>query len=281
MMRVFGLLFAVLACFSTSPAQAWGAYGHRTVAAIAMENVKPETRARIRQLLHAAPELVTPECPVKSLEDAAVWPDCVRKVGWRWGYTFPWHYQNISICKPFNIKENCSYGNCVTAQIGRNARLLADRRLTTPQRLEALMFLTHFVGDIHQPLHVGENGDLGGNKVKADYGIAPGLNLHWIWDGPEAERAISAASPPLVRRYSAEEKARLATGSVTDWARESWAVSRDFLYPAAFGKLPCDGEEAGHVVWTQEAIEKAIPVVDDRIERAGLRLAKMLDAALG
>lgn len=274
--------FASLAApFAASPALAWGAYGHRTIAAVALQNVKPATRAQIRRLLHAAPELVTPECPVKSLEDASVWPDCVRRDGARWAYTFPWHYQNISVCKPFDVKANCSYGNCVTAQVDRNALLLADRRLSTERRLEALIFLTHFVGDLHQPLHVGENQDLGGNRVKADYGMVTGLNLHSIWDGPEAERAISSASPPLVRRYSDAEKARLATGRVADWAKESWEVSRDFLYPAAFGKLPCNGTEPDHVEWTNAAIEKAIPIVDERIERAGLRLAKMLDKALG
>ena len=279
-MRAFFLLIAALVSPAATPAMAWGAYGHRTVASIAMKNVTPHTRADIRRILHAAPELLTPDCPVKSLEDASVWPDCVRGEGWRWAYTFPWHYQNISVCKPFDIKAKCAYGICVTGQVERFARLLADRRLPAEQQLEALMFLTHFVGDLHQPLHVGENEDLGGNRVKADYGIAPGLNLHWIWDGPEAERAISSANPPLVRRYSAEEKARLATGGVEDWAKESWQVSRDFLYPAAFGKLPCDGDEAEHVVWSEEAIQKAVPIVDERIERAGLRLAKMLDKAL-
>lgn len=279
-MRALLISIAALVSAAASPALAWGGYGHRTIASIAAENVKPGTRAEIRRLLRHAPELVTPECPVKSLEDASVWPDCVRGDGARWSYTFPWHYQNIPVCKPFDLKVNCSYGTCVTAQVERNARLLADRRLPAEQRLEALIFLTHFVGDLHQPLHVGENQDLGGNKVKADYGIAPGLNLHSIWDGPEAERAISSASPPLVRRYSAEEKARLATGSVAGWAKESWEVSREFLYPAAFGNLPCDGSEPEHVVWTGEAIEKAIPIVEERIERAGLRLAKMLDEAL-
>lgn len=280
MMRTLLLVLAALASLSASPVLAWGAYGHRTIASIALENVKPGTRAQIRKLLRAEPELVTPECPVKTLEDASVWPDCVRRDGVRWAYTFPWHYQNIAVCKPFDIKANCSYGTCVTAQIDRNARLLADRRLPVEQRLEALIFLTHFVGDLHQPLHVGENQDLGGNKVKADYGIATGLNLHSIWDGPEAERAISSASPALVRRYSDEERAALATGAVTDWAQESWAVSRDFLYPAAFGKLPCDGTSPEQVAWSDTAIEKAIPIVDERIVRAGLRLAGMLDAAL-
>lgn len=280
-LRRLALLIAALASMWSAPVLAWGAYGHRTVAAIAMANVSPQTRARIAALLRAERDLATPQCPLKSLEDASVWPDCLRSESWRWGYTFAWHYQNIAICKPFDIKANCANGACVTAQVERNARLLADRRLPPGRRLEAMAFLVHFVGDLHQPLHVGENGDLGGNTVKASYGIAPGFNLHSIWDGPEAERAISSARPSLVRRYSAAEKERLGGGTVEDWARESWQVSRDFLYPEAFGgKVPCDAKEPEKIVWAEAAIAKAIPIVDERIERAGLRLAEMLDSAL-
>lgn len=278
--RKAALLLAVLAALAASPALAWGAYGHRTVAAIAMANVQPATRARIAALLHHGRELDTPACAMATIEDAAVWPDCIKSEGWRWSFAGSWHYQDQPVCGDFDLKRNCAGGACVTAQITRNARLLADRKLAPVLRLEALAFLVHFVGDVHQPLHVGENEDQGGNKIKADYGIATGLNLHWIWDGPEAERAISSASPPLVRRYTAEEKAALATGTVEDWARESWQVSRDFLYPAAFGRLPCGEPENERIVWSQSAIEKAIPVVDERIERAGLRLARMLDQAL-
>lgn len=262
-------------------ARAWGAYGHRTIASIAWANTRPETHAAITRLLRSESELVTPQCPVKSLEDASAWPDCVRSEGWRWAYTFPWHYQDISVLGDFDAKANCSYGNCVTAQVERSAKMLADRRLPREQRLEALIFLTHFVGDLHQPLHVGENDDQGGNRVKADYGIAPGRNLHAIWDGVLAERAISSARPPLVRVYSGTEKAELATGDVADWARESWQVSRDFLYPEAFGgEIPAPTKEPRKIVWSNEAIEKAIPIVDRRIQQAGLRLARMLDQAL-
>src|SRR3546814_13009565 len=69
------------------PAHAWGGYGHRVTAQIALANVSPETRAEIARLLRAAPQLATPGCDLASLEDAAVWPDCLRGEGWRWGYT--------------------------------------------------------------------------------------------------------------------------------------------------------------------------------------------------
>ncbi|AXB75753.1 S1/P1 nuclease [Novosphingobium sp. P6W] len=284
-MRAFLTILAALSAILSTPAMAWGALGHRTVGAIAMANVKPGTRAAITQLLHHQRELDTPKCSMRTIEDAATWPDCIKSEQWRWAYANSWHYHDQPICGTFNLKAHCRDGMCATAQIERDARLLADRKLAPVLRLEALSFLVHFVGDIHQPLHVGENEDMGGNAVKADYGIAPGRNLHSIWDGVLAERAITSA-PTLVRRYSAGEKASLATGTLEDWERESWQISRDFLYPLAFGgKLPCadgrDVKEPQKIIWSNEAIEQAIPIIDQRIERAGLRLAKMLDAALG
>ncbi|WP_059152369.1 S1/P1 nuclease [Novosphingobium barchaimii] len=282
MIRTFLTILAALSAVLSTPAMAWWDLGHRTVGAIAMANVKPGTRAAIRDLLRHQGELDTPKCRMGTIEDAAAWPDCIKSDRGRWAYANSWHYHDQPICAAFDLKANCRDGNCAAAQIERDARLLADRKLAPVLRLEALAFLTHFVGDVHQPLHVGENEDMGGNKVKADYGIAPGRNLHSIWDGLLAERAISSAHPPLVRVYSAEEKARLATGGIEDWERESWQISRDFLYPLAFGgKLPCDVKEPQKIVLSDEAIEQAIPVIDERIERAGLRLAKMLDAALG
>lgn len=282
MMRTILTILAALSAILAPPALAWGSMGHRTVGAIALANVKPSTRAAIRDLLRHQRELDTPQCRMGTIEDAATWPDCIKGERWRFAYTSSWHYHDQPVCGTFDLKAHCRDGNCATAQIERNARLLANRKLSPALRLEALSFVVHFVGDIHQPLHVGENEDMGGNAVKADYGDAPGRNLHSIWDGVLAERAITSARPPLVRVYTPHEKAVLATGKLEDWERESWQISRDFLYPMAFGgTLPCDVKEPQKVVWSNAAIEKAIPIIDERIERAGLRLAVMLDAALG
>lgn len=282
MIRQLTIFLAALATAWCVPALAWGAYGHRTVAAIALQNISPTTRARIAVLLKQERELGTPKCRVRSLQDAAVWPDCIKGENWRWGYTSPWHYQDEPVCGDFNIKADCANGNCVTAQIDRNQRILADRSLPATQRLEALIFVTHLVGDIHQPLHGADNHDQGGNAVKSPYGIAPGWNLHSIWDTAMAERAVSAAQPPLVRRYDAAERADLAGGKPEDWLRESWQIARDFLYPQAFGgKVPCEGDEPKAITWPEPAIEASVPIIEKRIEQAGLRLAAMLDKTLG
>ena len=160
-----------------------------------------------------------------------------------------------------------------------------DRRLRRESlpdnvRLEALAFVVHFAGDIHMPLHSGDLDDRGGNDREAAYGIAPGLNLHWIWDGPLAERAITSAQPSLVRRYSAAERAQLAGGTPADWGRESWQTARDFVYPNAFDRSPLDGPLPDETALTQKAIEAAIPVSQRRVTQAGLRIAELLDRAM-
>ena len=277
-----GFLTALAALLALLPAQAqaWGFFAHRTTAAIAMENIQPETRAGIARLLRAAPELGVPGCDLASLEDASTWPDCLRKDYWRWGYTFAWHYRTAPVCEAYDPRANCSGQNCILAQIERNQRMLADESLPANVRLEALAFLVHFIGDVHMPLHSGDHEDRGGNDIEAAYGIVPGLNLHWIWDGPLADRAITSSPVPLVRRYTAAERAELGGGGPDDWGRESWETSRDFVYPNAFDRPACDGEDLPEeTALTQEDIERAIPISQRRVTQAGLRIAEYLDAA--
>jgi hypothetical protein len=266
------LLFA----FLPTPAQAWWDYGHKTVAAVAWAEVTPVTRARMRALFARSDLLDTPDCPVRTIEEASVWADCI-KPGERFSYAFPWHFQNIDICKPFDLKAACPFGNCVSAQITRNAKLLADKAVPTRERLQALAFLVHFVGDLHQPLHAGDRADLGGNKAAARYGEAGGRNLHLIWDGYLAERAIS--TPPAEAAGLLSEKVPgMADGTVEDWSRESWAVAREVTY-GAHASDPCAGTPELAVLDAGK-IEAAVPVVRRQVLRAGLRLARMLDEAL-
>lgn len=271
---------ALLLALIPAPALAWGEYAHRQTATIALANVSPEVRAKVRALLAREKDLGTPNCPLKTLEDASVWADCVRAEGWRWGYTAAWHYRTAPVCKAFDPKANCSGGNCVTAQITRAQRVLADERLPAPVRLEALAFLVHFAGDVHMPLHSGDNEDRGGNDREADYGIIPSLNLHWIWDGPLAERAISDPADPVVRRYSAAERAELAGGAPDDWGRESWEIARSFVYPTAFDiEDLCSQPLPAKTALSQEDIIRGVPIARKRVVQAGLRIAGLLEDA--
>lgn len=281
MMRWLVAALALLASvMASAPALAWGDYAHRQTATIAEANVSPQVRAKIRALLAREKDLGTPGCPLKTLQDASVWADCIRAEGWRWGYTAAWHYRTAPICEAFNPRANCAGGACVTAQITRAHRVLADERLPAPVRLEALAFLVHFAGDVHMPLHSGDNEDRGGNDREADYGIVPGLNLHWIWDGPLAERAISDPADPVVRRYSAAERADLGGGKPDDWGRESWEIARSFIYPSAFDTDNlCDGSLPKKTALTQDDIIRGVPIARRRVVQAGVRIADLLETA--
>jgi hypothetical protein len=273
---------ALMLLVAASPAAAWWEYGHETVATIAALEVKPETKREIERLLAHADELDTPTCPSRTIEQASVWPDCIKELKERFSYSYSWHYQNVDVCKPFDQKSACKDGNCVSAQIDRNARLLADTSLPARERLQALAYLVHFVGDLHMPLHAGDRGDLGGNRFAAAYGIIANRNIHTIWDGYLSERSIS--TPPgeaqgILSALSAEEREAMRGGKTEDWARESWDAARVYAYGTAM-QDPCGPVPARQPVIDEATTQRLIPVVRAQIARGGLRLARMLDEAL-
>jgi hypothetical protein len=277
------LLLAALALIVGSPAAAWWDYGHHSVAAIAQLEVRPSTRIAVRRLIAQSWRLETPTCAIRSLEDASSWPDCIKRLGKRFDYSSPWHYQNVDICKPFDVASACPDGNCVSAQIDRNAKLLADRTLPARERVMALAFLAHFVGDLHMPLHVADRGDLGGGRFGADYGVIGGRSLHLIWDGWIAERGIS--DPPggaegILSEIPAGQREAMRDGTIADWSRESWEAGRLFAYGGVMEE-PCGAALKKRPVITEEMTRRFIPVVRRQIARGGLRLARLLDEALG
>jgi hypothetical protein len=281
MIRRFTALFALVATLFASPAFAYWEYGHETIATIAYRNVKPQTRAAIDRLLAKQALLETPTCPAKTIEQASVWADCVKPLGQRFSYAYNWHYQNVSICKPFTLKGNCPDGNCVSAQIERDVKLLQDKNVPAREKVMALAFLVHFMGDLHQPLHAGDKGDLGGNRARTDYGIyAPErLNLHSIMDGWLAERSISTP-PALTVAYPADQRATMATGTVETWSEENWAVAKQ-AYAAAYGGDPCRADVPPRGKLDDAAVAALVPVMREQIVRGGVRLARLLDEAFG
>ncbi|HEX8655265.1 MAG TPA: S1/P1 nuclease [Allosphingosinicella sp.] len=267
-----------------APAAAFWEYGHETLATIAEMNVSPAAKREIRRLLAASALLDTPTCPALTIEQASIWPDCIKQLPDRFSYAAPWHYQNVDICRPFDQESACRDGNCVSAQIERNGRLLADRTLPVRERVMALAFLVHFMGDLHQPLHAGDRGDLGGNRFPASYGLIGGrTNLHTIWDGYLAERAISTplgGAAGLLAEMTAAERDAARQGDVTAWARESWQVAHDFAYASVLPD-PCAPVPAQRPTLGEEQVRALLPTMRRQVTRGGLRLARLLDEALG
>lgn len=288
-------LFAPLALLAAQPALAWGDYAHRLTGSIAWSQLTPAARAQVRRLLRSERRLETPNCRLANIEDASVWPDCVRgQYRDRFGFSAPWHYQNISVCGAFDINAKCADGDCVTAQIPRQQAILADRSRPPHERLQAFAFLVHFIGDMHQPLHIGDKADLGGNNVRAAFGFkAPErMNLHRIWDSDLAERALT--EPPAIapQRITRAQRRAFTAGPadtaarVAEWARAAWEISRTTAYPELqfhpdSCPIPVDARRAlprGMV--TPDYVAKATPAVRDQVAKAGTRIALLVNEAL-
>jgi S1/P1 Nuclease len=288
-------LMILLLMLLPAPAFAWGDYAHRLTASIAWSQLTPAARADVRQLLKSVARLETPTCQLASIEDASVWPDCVRALyRERFAFSSPWHYQNISVCEPFDINAKCPNGDCVTAQIPRQQAILADRTRPAHERLQAFSFLVHFVGDMHQPLHMGDKADLGGNQVLARFGfISPErMNLHWIWDSLLAERALTEPPAIMPNRITPAQRRQYNAGPadtaarVALWARESWDLSRSIAYPELKDfpdscPVPAAARPAlprGTV--TPAYVATATPAVRDQVAKAGSRIALLVNEAL-
>jgi hypothetical protein len=240
----------------------WGPEGHRAVAMIAARNLTPAASEKVKALLG----------PSDTLAAVSVWADDIRE---EHPETGPWHYIDIPLmASGIDMNRDCRDGNCVVAKIEDFQRVLKNSSADPALRREALKFLVHFVGDMHQPLHCEDNNDKGGNQVQVIFYGQP-TNLHAVWDGGILRReklyGIRFADD-LNSRITAAEKTAWARGSVQDWAMESHALAVE----VAYGKLPHEATpNLGDAYFNA-----ALPVVETQIEKAGIRLAYILNQAL-
>ena len=253
------LLIALLLSTLLPPsANAWGCKGHQTVALIAEKHLTPEARQMVGKLLGDNP--IDPKlkrwCGNATndlLVDASTWPDDIRserKNG-------PWHYIDIPRGKHSGeLNEFCGSEGCVTRAIQEQLALLKDKSADSLKRAEAIRYLIHFVGDLHQPLHAVTNADNGGNCVAVKYFHHDALlnpahperedyspNLHQVWDTEIIERDMEVSNPG---RYADELDAKFqpqianweSSGIHPDkWAWESHDRAETSVYDAFSEKI--------------------------------------------
>ena len=260
-MRRFGFFAALAAC---APLCAWGPEGHDLVARIAEAQLTPAVRARVAEILG----------PGVTMASVSSWADQIRRTR---SETAPWHYIDIPIRQAhLDMARDCPKGDCVIDKIADFRKSLADPATPAAARREALLFLIHFIGDMHQPLHCSDNGDKGGNEVHVVFLEHP-YNLHSVWDGGLLSRM--GTEEQLLPGWSKESERRarkFARGTVEEWAEESHKAAVKVVY----GKLPkaAPGQPA---VLDAKYEAAADPVIRLQIERAGARLARVLNEALG
>ncbi len=263
-------LAAAIFALSCAPAMAWGKTGHQAVAEIAAARLNPTAQAAVSDLLDAKDALT-------GMTDVAAWADQIR---WSRSETAHWHYVDIEITSDgYDAARDCAKDDCVVAQITNEIAVLKDKTLAKPVRAEALKFLIHFVGDIHQPLHCSDNQDKGGNAVVVMVG-AKKTNLHAVW----ATAVVNAigTDPPVIAAHrlahvTPEEDAGWSTGTPEEWVNEGFQIAKTTIYP----QFPGTGGTPAPILLPDSYPASVGPIVAMQLTKAGLRLAAVLNATLG
>jgi hypothetical protein len=256
-------LAGLFALFPLNQAWSWGPSGHSIVAEIAQHQLHPTVFAQIERLLGGQ----------TSLASVSTWADEVVK---QRPETTRWHFVDIPYdATNYDPNRDCNptpKGDCIINAIERLLATLKDRSEPKQRRAEALMFLVHFVGDLHQPLHVTErDNDAGGNRVAVTFFDVP-MSLHMVWDIGIIERRTRGWGE-YVRLIEhdwlpGKDIRKLQRGSLVDWALEAHAAAANVAYV-----LP-DDLKLGEAYYQQ-----SVPTVDRQLALAGIRLARLLNEA--
>jgi hypothetical protein len=305
-----------------APARAWGCEGHQVIALLAEKHLTPHALSEVNKILNDFP--INPalnrfckDGRIDAMSDSSTWADDYRSVH---PETSPWHYIDFIYGTKLAagrkdlaalVEKLCdSREGCLPRVAATQFAILRSSETDPQKRADALRFVIHFVGDLHQPLHNTTNNDEGGNCVPVSYfGNLPRLTypqsetyaptLHGTWDYEILTRATRNMTVDQV----AAEMDKTFTRQISRWQKESvdfdgWAwESFELAWSVAYAKLPVQipvetivpvksCADADHVSTRMfilnERIEQpyqdaALPVVRERIAQAGARLAMVLN----
>ena len=287
---IAGVLTLFVFCL---PAHAWGDEGHEVIGLIAEHYLEPAVRSRVQAMLAGDSSGLT----ATDIAHEATWADKYRdsdrdSAGMRHRRTRNWHFVDLEMDGP-DLNRAC-FGRArlppgIPASLGSAQDCVVDKieefyaELMSPtagdeERRLAVQFLLHLVGDLHQPLHAGDDHDRGGNSKTAS---APGIaanTLHHHWDtefvarlGPnEAEIAQR-----LLAQMTDAKRAQWSTGTPDAWAMESWAVAKRHAY----GLLP-RASAPDYYELSERYVSQATAVTAEQLSKAGVRVAWLLNRAL-
>jgi len=260
LLRRPALLLVCLASLAARPSAAWGPDGHRIVGEIAWHELTPATRRALRDLL--------PTGRYGTLAEASVWADTeARRIASdRW--LEPYHFVDADLSsRHVDAPDDCT---CVLGGIARFRGELRDPEESYRERVVALRLVAHFVGDVHQPLHVAAADGRGGTRTMVIF-LGRRQTLHQVWDSGLIEHQLGRRrartwARELIASIGDAQRARwTADMSPRAWADESLALARRESAIRA-------GTRLGDDYFARE-----IPVVAERLEQAGVRLGALLN----
>ena len=251
-------LLVVLFSFSVK-AYSWGVLGHRIVGEIAEAYLTPRAKAEIKKLLGN-----------ETIALASNWADFIKSDS-TYDYLYNWHFINLDsglTRKQVQVYLDTDTATDVYTKVNYLIKELKNKNLSPDKKRIYLKLLIHFVGDIHQPLHVGRKVDLGANRVRVQW-FNTSTNLHAVWDESlvnfqqlsytEYTRAINFTIP--------KQRLTWQKQPISEWIIESYQITQ---------KLYAEIKEPNQRL-SYEYNYDHIQIVNERLVKGGVRLAGILN----
>ena len=249
------LLFFLAAQFAFADVPYWSKTGHRVIGEIAQQHLKGKTKRALKDLLNGQSLAA-----VSNFADEIKADSIYRKFS-------AWHYVNIPKGKDYGDVEPYKYGDLVVA-IEECIRIVKDEKSSRADRIFYLKMLVHFIGDLHQPMHVGRLEDKGGNDIQLQW-FNQGTNLHKVWDA-NLINDYGMSYTELAAKLPEVDKKQIKMiqdGDVYDWVEESQDVANRIYESVEVGEKLY--YRYGYVWWD---------TVESQLQKGGLRLAKVLNS---
>ncbi len=244
-------------CVWAHATYAWGQTGHRVIGEIAECHMSRKAKKQVQKLLGK-----------ERLSMVSTWMDEVRSDD-AYDHTHDWHWVTIPYGKRYAETEKNPDGDLIEA-IGRMKKILGSDTASGEKKTEALKFLVHLVGDLHQPLHVGNGTDKGGNDVKVKY-FWEKSNLHRVWDSGiiDSKQLSYSELAESINRASKDQVKMWQAGTVV-----SWAVEAQAYHPQVY-----DFRDVG--ILSYEYNYRNWDLVQAQLLKGGIRLAGILNEIFG
>lgn len=291
------IMLFFLAFIVSNPSYAMGKLGHQLVCQLAYEHLSEANQDKVTALLSNIPiqhkRLINhynynKEGSEITFDDACTWADAVKRIE-AYRPFGAWHYINVPRSHT-QIDINECVENCLPQAIITHQKLLLkpakaeSKNEQDWQQIQSLLFLSHWVGDIHQPLHISFADDMGGNKVKFSHYDTKCGNLHWYWDECifyKGKHSKTKWLTLLNAKWQSSSQPSWQENQVWQWANESFQIVRkpSFYYCQLDNYGRCDKIQ-GDIKLPENYLESFQPVMERRILQAAQRLTKVLEASL-
>ncbi len=256
------ILILVLCLATIMQSFAWGGKGHDITAFIAEQNLSKKAKKQVVELLDG-----------HSLVYYSSWADSSRYTD-EYKHTTTWHYRNVDEGYTVETMPMEPKGDVVTAveDIIEKLENRSKEPMSREEEKVALMFLIHFVGDLHCPMHAGRKSDLGGNR-RTIYFFGRKTNLHSIWDSAMIESTHNWSYSEWCSQLdilSKEQKSKITEGEPLDWFEQTYETSLTI-----YEHSPEEGK------FSYDYVNQFAPILESQLLNAGLRLASILNSIYG